>query len=58
MINTQLKFEGKISTIQKLLHSQGIHTTGIFFSFKANLTLKVKFKVTSFQTHLRHLDSW
>ena len=24
MINTQLKFEGKIPTVQKLLHSQGI----------------------------------
>ena len=55
MINTQLKFEGKIPTVQKLLHSQEI--TPIFFSFKANLTLKVKVKVTTFQTRLRYLDA-
>ena len=54
MINTQIKFEGKIPMVQKLLHSQGI--TQNFLSFKANLTLMVKVKVTSFQNHMRHLD--
>ena len=28
----------------------------IFGSLKANLTLKIKVKVTYFQNHLRHLD--
>ena len=50
MINTQLKIKGKISTVQKLLNSHNI------FSSKANLTLRVKVKVTSFQIRLRHLD--
>ena len=55
MINSQPKFEGKIPTVQKLLHSQGIMQK--FSSFKANMTLKVKVKVTSFQTRLRHLEA-
>ena len=38
MNNTHLKFEAKIPTVQKLLHSQGI--TQNLLSFKANLTLK------------------
>ena len=54
IVNTQLKFEGKIHYGSKLLHSQGI--TQIFLSFKANLTLKIKVKVTSFQTHPTSLD--
>ena len=51
MLNTHLRLKLKIFIFQKLLHSQGI-----ILSFKANLTLKVKVKVTSFQTHLRYLD--
>ena len=48
-------FEGKIPTmVQKLSHSQGNYTK--FLSFKANMTLKFKVKVTSFQTHQRYLD--
>ena len=54
MINTQVKFKGKIAMVQTLLPSQGINK---FLSFKANLTLNVKVKVTSFQTHPRHLDA-
>ena len=52
MINTQLKFEGKIPTVQKLLYSQGIT-----INFKANFTVKVKVKVIGFKTHPRHLDA-
>ena len=50
MINTQLKFEGRIATVQKLLHPQGIAQN--FFSFKASFTLKVKIKVPVFETRL------
>ena len=50
MINTQLKFEGKIPTIQKVIAFKRNHTKLLIF--KANLT-----KVTSFQTHLIHLDA-
>ena len=51
MIKTQLKFEGKIHYSSKLVAFTRNHT-----SFKSNLTLKVKVKVTSFQTHPRYLD--
>ena len=54
MINTQIKFEGKISMVQQFLHSQGI--TQNFGSLKANLILKIKVKVTNFQNCVRHLD--
>ena len=100
MINTQLKFEGKVKNVQKLLHSQfegqfdledqgqghkflewsktfrwSIHSSSLkvkflqfksccihkeshkCFSFKVNLTLKVKVKITSLQPYLRHLDA-
>ena len=50
MINTQLKFEGKIDYGSKVVAFTRNYT------FKANLTLKVKVKVTSFQTHLRYLN--
>ena len=54
MINTHLKFEAKFQN-----GSKGVAFTRNYTkcsSFKANLTLKVNMKVTSFQTHLRHLD--
>ena len=49
MINTQLKFEGKIDYGSKV-----VAITRNYTSFRANLTLKVK--VTRFQTHLKDLD--
>ena len=54
MINTQLKFEGKIHYGSKVVSFTMNYTK--FLSFKGYLTLKVKVKVTSFQTHLKHLD--
>ena len=54
MINTQLKFEAKISNGSKVVAFTRNNTK--FVSFKTNLPLKVKVKVTSFQTHLRYLD--
>ena len=54
MINTQIKFECKIPMVQKFLHSQEILQN--FGSFKANLTLKIKVKVTNFENLMRHLD--
>ena len=50
MINTQLKFEGKIPTVQVVEFTKN-HKKFIFKLF----ILKVK--VTSFQTRLRHLDT-
>ena len=50
MVNTE--FQAKISKQFKSSHSQAI--TKQIMSFKADLTLKVKVKVISFQTHLRH----
>ena len=55
MINKHLKFEGKIPNSLKAVAFTRNYTK--FLSLKANLTLKVKVKLTSFQTHLRHLDS-
>ena len=46
MINTHLKFQGKIPTVQKLLHSKGIAQN--FEVSSSNLNLKVK--VTSLQS--------
>ena len=37
MINTQLKFEGKIPMVQKLLHSQGITLN---FKFQGQFALE------------------
>ena len=54
MINTQLKLKDKIPTGSKVVAFTMNCTKCL--SFKANLTLKVKVKVTSFQTHLRYLD--
>ena len=51
MINTQLKFEGKIDYGSKV-----VAFTRNYTSFKASLNLKVKVKVTRFQTHVRYLD--
>ena len=51
MINTQLKFEDKIDYGSKV-----VAFTRNYTSFKANLNLKVKVKVTRFQTHVRYLD--
>ena len=47
MINRHVKLKVKFITVQKMLHSEKI--TQNFLSFKANLTLKVKVKVTSFR---------
>ena len=55
MLNTHLKFEAIISYGSKVVAFTRNHTK--FLSFKANLTIKVKVKVTSFQTHLKHLDA-
>ena len=52
MINTQLKFEGKIPTFQKLLQSQGITQ-----SFKANLTVKGQGQVNQF-SNLSEIYQW
>ena len=54
MINTQFKFEAKIPNGSKAVASTRNYTK--FLSLKANLTVKVKVKVTSFQTCLRYLD--
>ena len=49
MINTHLKFEAKIPNGSKVFVCTRNYT-------KANLTLNVKVKVTSFQTYPRYLD--
>ena len=54
MINALLKFEGKIPWFKSCYIHKESHKV---LSYKANLTLKVKIKVTSFQTHLRHLNA-
>ena len=54
MINIHLKFEAKIPHGSKVAAFTRNYTT--FISLKANLTLKVKIKVNSFQTRLRYLD--
>ena len=54
MINTHLTFEAKILNGSKVVAFTRNYTK--FLSLKANLTLKVKVKVTSFQTRLRYLD--
>ena len=54
MLNTHLKLEAKIPYGSKVVAFTRNYTK--FLSFKANLTLKVKVKVTSFQTYLRYLD--
>ena len=54
MINTHLKFEAKIPNGSKDVAFTMNYTK--FISLKANLTLKVKVKVTSFQTRPRNLD--
>ena len=54
MINTHLKFEAKIPNGSKAVAFTRNYIK--FLSLKANLTLKVKVKVTSFQTCLRCLD--
>ena len=53
MINTELKFEAKIPNGSKVVAFTRNYTK--FLSLKANLTLKVKIKITSFQTRLRYL---
>ena len=55
MINTQLRSEAEIPNGSKLSHLPGIVNTK-FLSFKANLTLEIKVKVTSFQTHPKYLN--
>ena len=54
MINTHLKFEAKIPNGSKVVAFTRNYTESL--SLKANLTLKVKVKVTSFQTSLRYSD--
>ena len=54
MTNKHVKFEAKIPYDSKVVAFTRNKIK--FLSFKANLTLKVKVKVTSFQTHLRYLD--
>ena len=49
MLNTHLKFEAKSPYGSKVVEFTRNYTT--FLSFKANLTLKVKVKITSFQTN-------
>ena len=53
MINSQLKFEAKVPG-SKVISFTRNYTK--YLSFKVNLTLKVKVKVTSFQKYLRYLD--
>ena len=53
MINTHLKNKAKIPNGLKAVAFTRNYT--IFLSLKSNLTLKVKVKVTSFQTCLRYL---
>ena len=48
MINTHLKFEAKIPNGSKVVTFTRNYTK--FLSLKANLTLKIKVKVTSFRT--------
>ena len=50
MLNKHLKFEAKIPYGSKVVEFTRNYIK--FLSFKANLTLKVKVKITSFQTHL------
>ena len=54
LINIQLKSEGKIHYGSKVVALTRKCTK--FLSFTANLTLKVKVNVTSFQTYLNYLD--
>ena len=54
MLNTHLKFKANIPYVSKVVAFTINYTK--FLSFKDNLSLKVKVKVTSFQTHLRHLN--
>ena len=54
MLNTHRKFEAKIPNSSKVVTFTINYKN--FLSLKANLTLKVKVKVTSFQTRLRSLD--
>ena len=54
MFNTHVKFEAKIPNGSKVVGFTRNYTKSL--SLKANLTLKVKVKVTSFQTRLRYLD--
>ena len=54
MLNTHFKFEAKIPYGSKVIAFTRNYTK--FLRFKANLTLKVKVKVISFETHLRYLD--
>ena len=54
MIKTHLQFEAKIPNGSKAVAYTRNYTE--FLSLKSNLTLKVKVKVTSFQTCLRYLD--
>ena len=54
MIDTHLKFEAKTPNGSKAVAFTKNYTKCL--SLKANLTLKVKVKVTSFQTCLRYLD--
>ena len=55
MINTNLKFEAKVPNGSKTVAFTRNCTK--FLSLKANLTLKVKVKITTFQTRLRYLDN-
>ena len=54
MFNTHLKFEAKIPNGSKVVAFTMNYTK--FLNVKANLTLKVKVKVTSYLTRLRYLD--
>ena len=54
MFHTHLKFEAKIPKGSEVVALTRNYTK--FLSLKANMTLKVKVKVTSFQTRLRYLD--
>ena len=54
MINTHLKFEDKIPNSSKVLAVTRNYSK--FLSLNANLTLKVKVRVTYFQTRPRYLD--
>ena len=55
MINTQHKFEAKIPNGSKVVTFTRNHTK--FLSFKANLTLNIKVKVTSFQSEIFMLEN-
>ena len=54
MINTYRRFEAKIPNGSKVVAFTTNYTR--FLSLKANLTLKVKIKVTSLQTSPGYLD--